>query len=124
MTMRRMMEFVLVVILMAAATWMIAWWAVPVVAAAWALARRNERWTPLLSGAAGMLGWLIVLLLPSSPGAVSRLADVAGAAMGTGAGPLVVLTLVFPALLGAASASFVRALAPAARVAPASAPRR
>lgn len=113
MTMRQALEFLLVTALMAAATWLIAWWAVPLVAAAWALARRSQRWTPLLAGAAGMLSWLVVLFLPSSPGAVSRLAEVAGAAMGTGAGPLVVLTLVFPALLGAASASFVRALAPA-----------
>lgn len=115
MTLRRLTEFVLVVVLMAAATWMIAWWAVPVVAAGWALTRSGERWTPLLAGAAGMLSWLIVLFLPSSPGAVSRLADVAGAAMGTGAGPLVVLTLVFPALLGAASSSLVRALLPASK---------
>lgn len=112
MTARQFGEFAAVTLLMAAGTWYIGWWTVPLVAAAWGSARAGERWLPLLSATAGMLSWLLLLFLPSSPGAVGRLAEVAGQAMGVGAGPLLVLTLVFPALLAVSAASLARAVAP------------
>lgn len=102
-------EFAAATAAMATATWFVAWWTVPIVAAAWAVRRRTDRTLPLLAAAAGMLSWLILLLLPSSPGAVARLAHVAGAAMGTGSGPLLALTLAFPALLAASAASLAKA---------------
>jgi hypothetical protein len=114
-TMRQLLEFIAVALAMAAATWFIAWWTVPVLAAAWGVARRGDRWVPLLAGAAGMMGWLLLLFLPSSPAAVGRLAQVAGTAMGTGPGPLFVLTLMFPALLAASAASLARAISSASR---------
>jgi hypothetical protein len=117
MTLRALVEGAVMTLLMAAATWFIAWWTVPLLAAAWALARGGQRWIPLLAGVAGMMSWLLLVFLPSSPAAVGRLAQVAGAAMGTGPGPLFALTLAFPALLAASAASLARAIssAPAAR---------
>jgi hypothetical protein len=112
MTARQFGEFTAVTLLMAAGTWYVGWWTVPVIAAAWGFARAGDRWLPLLSATAGMLSWLLLLFLPSSPGAVSQLAEVAGQAMGVGAGPLLVLTLVFPALLAVSAASLSRAVAP------------
>jgi hypothetical protein len=115
MNLRQFSEFIGATVLMAVATWFIAWWAVPLIAATWGLARRRDRWVPLLAGTAGMMSWLALLFLPSSPAAVGRLADVAGTAMGTGPGPLLVLTLMFPALLAASAASFARVISSASR---------
>ncbi len=108
MTMRRFAEFALITLLIAATTWFIAWWTVPVVAAAWALTRPSARWLPLAAGIAGALGWLALLVLVSTPGDVRRLAEVAGTAMGIGPSPLLALTLLYPALLAAAAASLAR----------------
>jgi hypothetical protein len=102
-------EFAAATAAMATATWFVAWWAVPIVAAAWAALRPGDRTLPLMAAVAGTFSWLILLLLPSSPGAVARVADVAGAAMGTGSGPLLALTLAFPALLAASAASLAKA---------------
>lgn len=115
MTMRQFTEFVLASLMTAIATWFIAWWTVPLIGAAWGVARREERWVPMLAGAAALLAWLMLLFLPSSPAAVGRLAQVTGAAMGTGPAPLFLLTLVYPALLAAAAASVARAVSSAPR---------
>ncbi len=113
MTMRRVAEFALVTLAMIATGWLLAWWTVPVVAAAWALTHPSARWVPLAAGVAGTLSWAVLLLLASTPGDVQRVADVAGAAMGIGAAPLLLLTLLYPALLAVAAASLARALVPA-----------
>jgi hypothetical protein len=44
-------------------------------------------------------------------GPVARVAEVVGAAMQVGAGPLLVLTLAFPALLAGSAAGLVRGVA-------------
>ncbi len=111
MTTRRSAEFALVTLLMAATTWFIAWWTVPVVAAAWAITHPSARWLPAAGGVSGSLGWLALLLLASTPGDVRRLAEVAGTAMGVGPWPLLLLTLLYPALLAVAAASLARAIA-------------
>jgi hypothetical protein len=111
MTMRQVTEFAVVTLLMAAGTWLAGWWMVPVVAAAWGLTRREERGLPLLAAMAGAMAWTALLLLPSSPAAVGRVAEVAGRAMGVGAGPLLFLTLIYPALLAVSAAALARALA-------------
>lgn len=110
--MRRFTEFAIVTLAVAAGTWLIAWWTVPLAGAAWGVARREDRWTPFLAGAAAATGWLALLFLPSSPAQVGLLAEVVGAAMGTGPTPLVTLTLLYPALLATAAASVARAVAP------------
>lgn len=103
-------EFALVAMVMAATTWFIAWWTVPVVAAAWALTQPSARWLPLAAGAAGFTSWLALLFLASTPGDVRRLAEVAGTAMGVGPAPLLLLTLLYPSLLAVAAASLIRAV--------------
>jgi hypothetical protein len=112
MTMRGATEFAVASLLMATGTWFVGWWMVPVIAAIWGAVRAEDRWLPLLAAFAGTTSWLLLLFLPSSPGAVGRLATVAGRAMGVGPGPLVLLTLVFPALLAVAAAALARAVAP------------
>lgn len=108
--MRKAVEFLLVVAAMASGTWFVAWWAVPVAAALWALARPRERGLALMAGVAGMLAWIVVLVLASPAGSIGRVATVVGTAMGVGSTALLVLMLAYPALLGSSAAALVRAL--------------
>lgn len=95
---------------MLAGTWLVAWWMVPVVAAAWALADRSDAALPLKAAVTGLLAWGLLLVAQLPGGGVERLADALGQAIGVGAMPLVVLTLAFPALLAGSAAAIVRAV--------------
>lgn len=107
--MERAGRFILVVAAMCAGTWFAGWWTVPVVAAAWAVADRGDRALPLRAGLAGITAWGLLLAGQLGVADLGRLAEVVGRVLGVGAGPVVVLTLVFPALLAASAASVVRA---------------
>jgi hypothetical protein len=50
----------LLAVLMATGTWMVGWWAVPMVAAAWGMIFRPTR--PWLAGLAGSVAWGAVLV--------------------------------------------------------------
>jgi hypothetical protein len=54
-------------VLIAAGTWLLGWWSVPLVAAAWQLRRPQPR--PWLAGIAGFLAWAALLgwLGPAEP---------------------------------------------------------
>lgn len=93
---------------LALSTYAYGWWSVVVLAAAWSYIRRADPATPLLAGAAGMFSWALLLAWASFVGPVTTVADVVGTAMQVGAGPLMVLTLAFPALVAAATAGVVR----------------
>lgn len=112
MTARRLTELLIAATLMGLGTWIAGWWMVPVIAVAWALLRPADRSLPLAAGIAAMVSWAALLFLPGSTGDVQRLATVAGTAMATGPGPLLALTLAFPALLAVSAASLTRALWP------------
>ncbi len=107
--MRKALEFLTVMALMAAGTWFVAWWSVAAVAALWALARRTDRGLALKAGVAGMLSWIAILLFASSAEALGRTAEVAGTAMGVGSTTLLVLEMAFPALLASSAAALLRA---------------
>ncbi len=112
MTTRRFAEMVIAAAIMSLGTWLIGWWTVPVIAAGWAAVRRADRSLPLAAGITAAISWAALLYLPSSVGAVQHLAQVAGMAMATGPGPLLALTLAYPALLAVSAASLTRALLP------------
>lgn len=110
--MRRPIEFLVAVALMAAGTWFFvqAWWSVALVAGLWALVRPGDRGLSLKAGVAGMLAWIVILLFASSTAAIGRVAEVAGTAMGVGPTALLVLMLAYPALLASSAAALVRAV--------------
>lgn len=108
--MSRLAMWLLALAGMIAGTWFVAWWMVPVVAAAWALADRGDAAVPLKAALAGLMAWGLLLLAQLPGGGVERLADALGQAIGVGAMPLVVLTLAFPALLAGSAAAIVRAV--------------
>jgi hypothetical protein len=107
----RLVWFVTLVAALALGTWAFGWGAVVVVSGAWAWIRRADGAVTLLSAVAGISAWAALLGLQSLQGPVARVAAVVGAAMQVGAGPLVLLTLAFPALLAGATAGVVRGLA-------------
>lgn len=108
--MSRTMWFIGVTAAMATLTWAVAWWMVPVVAAIWAFVRRGDAAVPLLAGFAAMLAWSVLLFVSSRGAPAGSVMQSVGAAMQVGAGPLVVLTLAFPALLASSAAALVRAI--------------
>ena len=107
--MRKLIEFLLVLALMVAATWLVAWWGVAAVAALWALVRRSDRGLAIKAGVAGMLSWIAILLFAASADAIGRTAEVAGTAMGVGSSALLILVMAYPALLASSAAALVRA---------------
>lgn len=84
------------------------WLAVPVIAAAFAWIRRGDATVPLLSSVAGAASWMALLGWQSTAGSVGEVARVVGEAMQVGGGPLLILTIAFPALLAGAAAGLVR----------------
>lgn len=107
---RRVVVFVGASAMLAVATWMIAWWMVPVVVALWAFGDQADRWVPIKSAVAGALSWGLLLLIDSAGSGVGRIAGAVGGVIGIGALPLGLLTLLFPALLAASAAGVVRAV--------------
>lgn len=108
--MRWLAHLVGLALALAACTWLVAWWTVPVIAAVygvWQVRARAAVWTSTLAGA---LAWAALLGFDASRGPVGRLSallgDVTGASHGTFAG----LTIAYAALLCAAAASFARSL--------------
>jgi hypothetical protein len=108
--MQRTVWFVAGVVAMALATWMAAWWTVPLVGAAWAFVRHDDAAAPLLAGLAAMAGWGLLLLISSVTAPVGAVMRVVGATMQLGPAAMVALTLAFAGLLGASAGALVRAV--------------
>jgi hypothetical protein len=107
----RVIWFVTLVLAIALGTYAFGWVAVGVIAGAWAWIRRTDAAVPLLAALAGLAGWGLLLILPAvTGGRVREIADVVGAAMQVGGGPLLALTLAFPALLAGSVAGVVRGI--------------
>ena len=104
--MRRRAAFVLLVAAFALAAWL-GWWSVPAVAFGWGLLRPAVR-RPILSAAlAAALGWAVWLLVDlfADAAALGRLGGRLGAVLPLPFAGLLVLTLLFPALLGWSAAA-------------------
>jgi len=106
--MGRLVWFLTMVIAVALGTYAFGWAAPAVLGAAWTAVRRDDAFVPLMASVAGAAGWGALLAIQAMSGPVARVADVVGAAMQVGAGPLLVLTLAFPALLAGSAAALVR----------------
>lgn len=102
--------FLALLIALTLGTFAFDWFAVPVIAAAFAWIRREDAAVPVLSSLAGASSWMLLLALLSSRGPIADVARVVGEAMQVGAAPLLLLTLAFPALLAGAAAGVVRGI--------------
>lgn len=108
--MKRGIWFVGTVAAIATCTWVVGWWMVPVVAGIYGFVRRGDAATPLLAGLAGTIAWGVLLALSASGAPNGSVSDAVGRAMRVGPGPLMALTLIYPALLAASAAASVKAL--------------
>lgn len=84
------------------------WMSVPFIAAAFTWIRRDDAAVPVLAALAAAASWMLLLALQSFAGPIAEVARVVGEAMQVGAGPLLVLTIAFPALLAGSAAGVVR----------------
>ncbi|MBA3853140.1 MAG: hypothetical protein C0503_01925 [Gemmatimonas sp.] len=100
--------FVALLLALVLGTYAFDWLAVPVLAAAFAWVRREDASVPLLASVAGAASWMLLLVWQSMSGSVVEVARVVGEAMQVGGGPLLALTIAFPALLAGSAAGVVR----------------
>jgi hypothetical protein len=82
----------------AAATWLLGWWAVPVLALIAGALRAT--WAPWLVGSGAGLGWLGMILASDRDGSLGRLLGRLGALLGVPGWTILALAVGFAALLG------------------------
>lgn len=110
------MIFALVIaVIVAAATWVAGWWAAAVVAlvAGWIYRAEGGRPWRVALGASG--GWALLLLYDVFSGPLAHVASTLAGAMTLPAPALLLVTLLFPALLGWSGAIVAAELALGAR---------
>ena len=112
--MRRGLLVPVLAVLLAATTWLVGWWSVPVVALIVGLWRRDT-WPVTL---AAVLAWTALLVFDVSSGRFRALAVSVGGVMGLPTAAPLIATLVFVALLAASAATlgaFIRLAVMSAR---------
>lgn len=88
---------------MAIGTWVLGWWAVPLLGAAWGVLRRGQPrfWTAALGG---VVGWWLLMLYDAALGSVGRMATLLGDIFGVGSWGMVAIMYLFPLLLAGCAA--------------------
>jgi hypothetical protein len=100
-------------VVMGIATWWIGWWTVPLVGAAWGVARRGEDYPAATAGVAASLAWCVLLAVRAAQGPIGELSRRLGGVLGTPGWVPLLAAVAFPAILAAAAAGFTGALTPA-----------
>jgi hypothetical protein len=98
--MKRIVFHLLVAGSMAGLTWLLGWWGVAVAALILGFVFRNEggrAWSVALGASEG---WAILLIIDVLAGPLGRVATTVGGAMSIPAPALLLVTLLFPALIG------------------------
>lgn len=113
--MMQLLRLVLLAAAFAVATFVVGWWAVPVVAAAYAAITVNQRGSAVVSGVAAILGWGALLAMTASQGPVGTLAGELGGVLQLKPIGVYAVTLAFPGLLAISAAVVARWLVSARR---------
>jgi hypothetical protein len=98
--MRAVLRIVLLAAAFATATLVLGWWSVAAVGILWGVVAGPERHAGRTAALAASLGWLALLAVTALQGPVLRVAERVGGVLGVPWPAVVVITLVFPALLG------------------------
>ncbi len=93
----------------ALATFVVGWWAVPVVAACYAAITSAQRGSAVASGVAAMLGWGALLAWTAAHGPVGTLAVELGGILQLKPVGVYATTIAFPGLLAVSAAVVARA---------------
>ena len=108
-------RLVLLATAFAIATFVLGWWAVPVVAAVYAVISSAQRSSAVVSGIAAMLAWGALLAIDAARGQVGTLAgELAGILQLRPVG-IYAVTIAYPGLLAISAAIVARALTGRAR---------
>jgi hypothetical protein len=97
----------------ALATFVLGWWAVPLVAACYAAITSAQRGNAVASGLAAMLGWGALLAWTAARGPVGTLAVELGGILQLKPVGVYAATIAFPGLLAVSAAIVARAIAAA-----------
>jgi hypothetical protein len=95
----------------ALATFAFGWWAVPVVAAIWAVVARGRRGAAAIAGIAAMVAWGALLVIDASRGPLGALAQTLGTLFSMKAIGVYAITLALPGLLAVTAAVVARSAA-------------
>jgi hypothetical protein len=96
----------------AVATFVLGWWAVPLVAAIYAVISSAQRGSAVLSGIAAMIAWGVLLAITAAQGPVGTLAAELGGVLKLKPLAVYAVTIAFPGLLAVSAAVVARAFAP------------
>ena len=108
-------RLVLLATAFAIATWVLGWWALPIVAAVYAAISAAQRSSAVVSGIAAMLGWGALLAIDASRGPVGTLAGELGGILRLGPAGIYAVTIAYPGLLAITAAVVARAVTGRAR---------
>jgi hypothetical protein len=111
--MMQLSRLVLLATAFAIATYVLGWWAVPVVAAVYAAISVAQRGNAIVSGFAAMLGWVALLAIDAARGPVGTLATELGGVLNLKPIGVYAVTIAFPGLLAISAAVIARAFAAA-----------
>ncbi len=108
--MMQLSRLVLLATAFAIATFVLGWWAVPIVAAVYAAISAAQRGSAIVSGFAAMLGWGALLAIDAARGPVGTLATELGGVLNIKPIGVYAVTIAFPGLLAISAAVVARAL--------------
>lgn len=100
----------LLAVALAIGTWLLGWWAVPLLGAAWGVLQRGRPRFLTAFGAA-VLAWALLLALDAVPGSLGRLTTVLGGIFMMPGAVLVVVMLLYAGLLAGCAAQVSGAFA-------------
>src|SRR3954468_5874454 len=110
-----MIVIVIVALASAFATWVAGWWAVAIVAIVAGALTREQRGRPWRVALGCLAGWALLMLLDAALGPMRNVARVVSGAMSIPASGLLLVTLLFPALIGWSGATIGARGGPASR---------
>jgi hypothetical protein len=108
--MMQLTRLVLLATAFAIATFVLGWWAVPIVAAVYAAVSSAQRSSAVASGLAAMLGWAALLAITASRGPVGTLATELGGVLQLKPIGVYAVTIAFPGLVAISAAVVARAI--------------
>jgi len=91
-------------------TWLVGWWGVAIVALIVGFAYRSEGGRPWRIALGASEGWAILLLIDTFGGRFGQVATTVAGSMSLPAAALLIVTLLFPALIGWSAATVAAAL--------------
>ena len=94
------MFIALIALATAIGTWLLGWWAVALVAVIAGAILRAENGRPWRVALGCLAGWALLLLIDVAAGPMSNVAKVVSGAMSIPSSALLLVTLLFPALIG------------------------